>query len=91
MTLGFDFIGGGLGASSALATSIITSLTDGLSKPSFHPVYNPSGLPAVSECLPEMINIFLEKLRFITDCFSPVGKCINYTIICRYVMITVPM
>ena len=38
MTLGFDFIGGGLGTCSALVISIITVITGGLGKPSFHPV-----------------------------------------------------
>ena len=79
MTLGFYFIDGGLSANSALVVSITTTLTGKLRKPSFHPVYGPFGVLAVSEHLPEMIHFFLEKLRFITNCFGPVGKCINYT------------
>ena len=82
MTLGFNFIGGGLSASSTLVVSIITFPTGRFVKPSFYPVYGPSGVLTVSEFLPEMIHFVLEKLRFITDCFISVGKCVNYTVFC---------
>ena len=68
VTLEFYFIGGGISTSSALGISLI------------HPVYGPIGVLAVGECLPEMIHFFLEKLRFIANCFDPVGKYIDYTI-----------
>ena len=82
MMHGFNFIGDGLSTSSALVINIITFLTGRLGKPPFHPVYGPFGVLKVNECFPEMIHFFLEKLRFITDCFSPVSECVNYTAFC---------
>ena len=38
MTLSFDFIGGGLGACSALLVGIIANLTSRLGKPSLHSI-----------------------------------------------------
>ena len=80
MTLCFDFIGGGLGACSALVVSLITNLTGGLGMPSFHPVQGPFGVLTVCECFSEMIHFLLEKLRFIANCFCPMSRCINYTV-----------
>ena len=80
MTLGFYFIGGGLSVSSALVVSLITFLPHGLSMPSFYLVQGPFGVLAVSTGLPEMFHFFLEKLRFITNHFGPVHKCVlHYT------------
>ena len=80
VTLGFDFIGGGLNTSIVLGIGTIASLVGQLSEPFFQPVYDPFGVLTMSECLPEVLHFFMEKLRFVAYCFGPVDKCINYTI-----------
>ena len=82
MTLGFDFIRGGLSTSSVLGISAVASQVSKLRDPYFHPVYDPFGVLAVNECLPEVVHFFMEKLRFVAYCSGPVGKCITYTIFC---------
>ena len=48
MTLCFGFFGSGLGAGGTLFVTLITNLTGGLSKLSFHPVSGPFGVLTVS-------------------------------------------
>ena len=69
MMLCLDFIHGGLGACSALVVSPMTNLTGRLGKPSFHPVQGPFWELTVSECFSKMFHFFLEKFRFIANCF----------------------
>ena len=51
MTLCFGFFGGGMGACRALFVSLITSITGGLGKPSFHLVKGPFWVLIVSAFL----------------------------------------
>ena len=81
MILCFDFIGGRLGACSALVVSHITNLTGWLGKPFLHPVQSPFGDLAMCECFSEMLHFILEKVRFIANCFCSMGKSINYTVL----------
>ena len=69
MTLGFDFTGGGLSTSGVLGIGTVVSLAGKFQEPSFHPVYGPFGVLAVSEYFPEVVHFFLEKLRFVASCF----------------------
>ena len=55
MTLGFDFIGSGLGACSALVVIPINDLTGGPVKPFPYLVQSPLRIFTLGECLPEMI------------------------------------
>ena len=71
MGLCFDFIGGGLGACSALVVSLINNLTGGLGKPSLHPVQGPFGILTVSECCPEMLHFFLGEAQVYCKLFFP--------------------
>ena len=82
MAHGFNFIGSGLGACSALVVSPIIDITGGPIKPFLHPVQSPLWVFTLGECLPKMTHIFAEKLRIATHCFGPVGEGINYTKFC---------
>ena len=82
MTLGFDFIGSGLGACGALAVTSINYLPGGPVKPFLPLVQSPFWVFTLGECLPEMIHFFAEKLRIATHCFGPMGEGINYTKFC---------
>ena len=82
VTLGFGLSGGGLSTSGVLSVGTVTSLTGKLCKPSFYPVNGPFGVLAVIECLPEVVHFLLEKPLFAAYCFGPVGKGINYTVLC---------
>ena len=79
MTLGFDFIGSGLGACSALSVSPTIDLAGRPVKAFLHLVQSPFGVFTLGECLPEMLNFFVEKIRLATHCFGPMGEGINYT------------
>ena len=54
------FIGSGLGTCGALTVSPITNLTAKFGKPFLHLVQGPIGVLTVSECLAEMLYLFLE-------------------------------
>ena len=82
MTLGFDFIGSGLGACGALVVSPINDLLGWPVKHFLHLVQSPFGVFTLGECLPEMIHFFAEKLRIATHCFGPMGEGIIYTNTC---------
>ena len=60
VTLCFNFIGSGLGASSALTVSPITNLAGWLGKPFPDLVQGPSGVFTMGEHLPEVLHFFLE-------------------------------
>ena len=82
MTLGFDFIGSGMDACSALVVSPINDLPGGPVKPFFHLVQSPFWVFTLDECLSEMIHFFAENLRIATHCFGPMGEGINCTKFC---------
>ena len=79
MTLGFDFIGRGLGACGALAVSPTIAFTGMPVKPCLHLVQSPFWVFTLSECLSEMLHFFVEKIRIATNCFGPMGEGIIYT------------
>ena len=68
VTLGFNFIGSGLGTCSALFVSPIRSLPRRPTKPSLHLVQSPFGVFALCKCFPEVGLLFVEKLRIATNC-----------------------
>ena len=80
VTLGFYFIGSGLGACSTLAVSPITDLTGRPGKSFLHLVQSPLGVFAIGKSFPEMFHFFLEELTIATDCFGPMGVGTNDTI-----------
>ena len=82
MTLGFDFIGSGLGTCSAPVVSPINDPPGGPVKPFLHLVQSPLWVFTLGECLPEMIHFLVEKLRVATHCFGPMGEGVNYTGFC---------
>ena len=82
MTLGFTFIGGGLGTCSVLIVSPISNLPAGPVKPFLQLVQNPFRVFALGECLPGVIHFFAEKLRIDTDCLGPMGEGVNNTKFC---------
>ena len=82
MTLGFNFIGSGLGACGALVVNPINDLHGGPVKPFLHFIQSPLWVFKLGECLPEMIHFFAEKLRIVTDWFGPTGEGINYSKFC---------
>ena len=79
MTLGFDFIGSGLGPSGALAVSPTIDLTGRPVKPFLYLVQSQIGVFTLSECLPEVLHFLVEKIRIATNCFGPMGEGTNNT------------
>ena len=82
VTLGFDFIGSGLGACSTLAVSPITDLTGRPGKSFLHLVKSPFRVITIGKSLPEMLHFFLKELRIATDCFGPMDEGTNDTVFC---------
>ena len=74
VTLGFNFIGSGLGASSALAVSPIIDLTGRPNKSFLHLVQSPFGVDTIGKSFPETLHLFLQELRIATDCSGPTGE-----------------
>ena len=68
VTLGFNFIGSGLGTCGTLAVSPIIDLTGRPRKSFLHHVQSPFGVVTIGKSFPEMLHFFLEELRIATDC-----------------------
>ena len=60
VTLGFDFIGSGLGACSTLAVSPIINLTGRPGKSFLHLVQSPLWIITISKSFPGMLHFFLK-------------------------------
>ena len=91
MTLGFNFNGNRLGASSALATSSIIDLTGWPGESFLHLVQSPFGVFTISNCFPKMLHFVLENLRIATNSFGPMGESTNNTIFNWEMMVAVPL
>ena len=91
MTLGFHFIGGGLGTCSALAISPTIDLTGRPVKPFLHLVQSLFGVFTLGECLPEMLHFFVEKIRIATNCFGPMVEGTYCTKFRQEVVVAVPL
>ena len=74
MTLGFNFIGSGLGACGVLVVGPINYIPGRPVKPFLYPVQSPFGVFTLDECLPAMIHFFAEKLRIATLLFGPMDE-----------------
>ena len=79
MTLGFDFIGSGLGTYGTLIVSLISNLPGEPVKPFLHIVQSLFRVFALDECLPVVIHFFVEKLRIATHCLGPMGEGLDKT------------
>ena len=73
MTLGFDFIGSGLGVCGALAVNPTIDLNGRPVKPFLYLVQSPFEVFTLGECLPEMLHFFVENIRIATNWFWPDG------------------
>ena len=82
MTLGFNFIGSGLGTCSALVVSLFSNLSGVLVRPFLHLVQSPFGVFALGQCLPEVGLVFVEKLRIATYCLGSMGEGVDSTELC---------
>ena len=71
MTLGFNFIGNGLGTCGALAISLIINLTGWPAKPFLHLFQSPFRVFTMGKCFAEMLHFLLEKIRIVTNSFGP--------------------
>ena len=91
VTLGFNFIGSGLGACSTLAISPIIDLTSRPGKSFLYRVQSPLGVFTIGKTFPEMLHFFLEELRIATDCFGPMGEGTSDTVFCLQMMVAVPL
>ena len=79
VTLGFDFIGGSLSISIALAVSPINILTSRPVESFLHLVQSPFRIFALSERFPEVVLFLLEQLRLAAHCFGPMGEGVDDT------------
>ena len=91
MTIGFNFIGGGLGTCSVLIVNSIINLPGRPVKPFLHLVQSPFRVFALGECLSEVIHFLAEKLRIVTHCLGPIGEGVNNPKFCWEVVVIVPL
>ena len=82
MTLGFNFIGGGLGTCSALVVNPISNLPRGPVLPFLHLAQSPFRIFTLGECLPVVVHFFVEKLRIAPHCLEPMVEGVNNTKLC---------
>ena len=73
MTLGFNFIGDGLGTCSALVVSPISNLLGGPIKPFLHLVQSPFWVFTLGECLPEVCPSLCGEVQDSYTLFGPYG------------------
>ena len=91
VTLGFNFIGSGLGTcGSWLLAPSLTSPVDLVSL-FFHLVQSPPRIFTIGKSFPEMLHFFLEEFRIAADSLDPVGKGANDTIFCWEMVVAVPL
>ena len=80
VTLGFDFISGGLGACGTLAVS--PDITGRPGKSFLHLVQSPLRVIIIGKSLAEVLHFLLKEFRIATDSFGPMGEGTNDTIFC---------